>query len=118
MQFCLPNNIVLLVIVDKFDPNLILVNVNKLKPYQFFDDEAHITWGPKPIYWGGHCDVDFNNKEKDNDGKLVYMVQIQHIKERCKTIENSYSIKVDLDDIHFIWRYMALGGATFQIMKP
>lgn len=30
IQFCLPNNIVRLIIVDKFDPNLILVNVNKL----------------------------------------------------------------------------------------
>jgi hypothetical protein len=43
IQFCLPNNIVRLIIVDKFDPNLILVNVNKLKPCQFFDDEAQIT---------------------------------------------------------------------------
>jgi hypothetical protein len=43
IQFCLPNNIVRLVIVDKFDPNLILVNVNKLKHYQFFDDEAQIA---------------------------------------------------------------------------
>jgi hypothetical protein len=104
--------------MDKFDPNLVLVNVNKLKHYQVFDDEAQITWGPKPIYWGGRCDVDFNNKEEDNDGKLIYMVQIQHIKEGCNTIEDSYSVKVDLDDIHFIWRYMAVGGVIFQIMKP
>jgi hypothetical protein len=35
IQYCLLNNIVLLVILDKFDPNLILVNVNKLKAYQY-----------------------------------------------------------------------------------
>jgi hypothetical protein len=29
-----------LVTLDKFDPNLMLVNVNKLKPYQFLDEEA------------------------------------------------------------------------------
>jgi hypothetical protein len=31
-QFCLLNNIVLLIIVDEFDLNPELVNVNKLKP--------------------------------------------------------------------------------------
>jgi hypothetical protein len=30
----------LLVILNKFDPNPILVNVKKLKPYQFLDEEA------------------------------------------------------------------------------
>ncbi len=25
--------------LDKFDPNLVLVNVNKLKPYQFLDEK-------------------------------------------------------------------------------
>jgi hypothetical protein len=32
---CLPNNIVLLVNIDKFEPNSILVNMNKFKPYQY-----------------------------------------------------------------------------------
>jgi hypothetical protein len=36
----LPNNIVLLVTIDKFDPNPILVNINKLKPYRFFKDRT------------------------------------------------------------------------------
>jgi hypothetical protein len=91
-----------------------LVNVNKLKPCEFFDDEAQIAWGPKPIYWGGCCDVDFKNNEEDNDEKLVYMVQVQHIKKGCKAIEDLYSVKVELDDIHFIWHYMAIGGANFK----
>ncbi len=35
IQYCLSNNTTFLVIVHKFDPNPILVNINKLKPYQF-----------------------------------------------------------------------------------
>ncbi len=34
-RFGLPNNIVLLVNIDKFEPNPILVNINKLKPYRY-----------------------------------------------------------------------------------
>ncbi len=34
---CLPNNIVLLVFVNNFEPNLVLVNVKKLKPYTYVD---------------------------------------------------------------------------------
>jgi hypothetical protein len=37
IQYCLLKNIVLLVIMDKFNPNPILVNINKLKPYIFLD---------------------------------------------------------------------------------
>jgi hypothetical protein len=29
--------------LDKFDPNPILVNVNKLKPYEFLDEKAQTT---------------------------------------------------------------------------
>ncbi len=35
----MPNNIVLLVTIDKFDPNPMLVNINKLKPYKFIEDK-------------------------------------------------------------------------------
>jgi hypothetical protein len=31
---------VLLVTIDKFDPNPMLVNVNKLKPYKFIEDRT------------------------------------------------------------------------------
>lgn len=37
---CLLNNIVLLTTIDKFDPNPILVNINKLKPYRFVEDQT------------------------------------------------------------------------------
>jgi hypothetical protein len=44
IQFCLPNNIMLLVTLDKFDPNLVLVILNKLKHLfkkkYFLDEEA------------------------------------------------------------------------------
>jgi hypothetical protein len=33
----LPNNIILLVTIDKFDPNPVPVNINKLKPYMFIE---------------------------------------------------------------------------------
>jgi hypothetical protein len=26
--------------IDKFDPNLVLVNINKLKPYRFIEDQT------------------------------------------------------------------------------
>jgi hypothetical protein len=39
----LPNNIVLFITIDKFDPHLVLVNINKLKPYRFIE---YITLQP------------------------------------------------------------------------
>ncbi len=30
------------IIIDKFDSNHVLVNVNKLKPYKYTDKEVHI----------------------------------------------------------------------------
>ncbi len=35
----MPNNIVILITIDKFDPNLVLVNI-KLKPYRFIEDKT------------------------------------------------------------------------------
>jgi hypothetical protein len=37
VQYFLPNNIVFLVVVNNFEPNPLLVNVNKLKPYTYMD---------------------------------------------------------------------------------
>jgi len=36
----LPNNIMLLVTIEKFKTNLVLVNVNKLKPYKYMESEV------------------------------------------------------------------------------
>jgi hypothetical protein len=40
IQYYLPKNIILLVIVENFDFNLVLVNINKLKPYRFMEDQT------------------------------------------------------------------------------
>jgi hypothetical protein len=37
VQYCLPNNNVFLVFINNFEPNPILVSVNKLKPYKYVD---------------------------------------------------------------------------------
>ncbi len=39
VQYVLPNNIVLLVTIEKFEINPMLVNVNKLKPYKYMEFE-------------------------------------------------------------------------------
>ncbi len=36
----MPNNTILLLTIDKFDLNLMLVNINKLKPYKFIKDRT------------------------------------------------------------------------------
>jgi hypothetical protein len=37
VEYCLSNNTFFLVYVNNFEPNLILVNINKLKPYRYVD---------------------------------------------------------------------------------
>jgi hypothetical protein len=37
VQYYLPNNTIILVLVINFEPNPILVNINKLKPYKYVD---------------------------------------------------------------------------------
>jgi len=37
VHYCLLNNIVPFVFINNFEPNLVLVNVNKLKPYTDVD---------------------------------------------------------------------------------
>jgi hypothetical protein len=38
IQYCLPNNTALLVTVAHFELDPIIININKLKPYQFYED--------------------------------------------------------------------------------
>ncbi len=45
----LPNNIVLLVTIEKFETNLMLVNVNKFKPYKYM--EFKFFKQKKQMYW-------------------------------------------------------------------
>ncbi len=39
----LPNNTMLMVTIEKFDINHVLVNVNKLKPYKYMEFEVQKT---------------------------------------------------------------------------
>jgi len=49
IHYCLPNNTILLMTIDKFDPNPILVSINKLKPYRFAEDHTFQPILIKPI---------------------------------------------------------------------
>jgi hypothetical protein len=40
IQYCLPFNIILLITIDQFDLNPILVNINKLKPCRYVSDNV------------------------------------------------------------------------------
>jgi hypothetical protein len=42
----LPNNIALLVTVANFEPNPIIMNINKLKSYQFYNEDQLVTITP------------------------------------------------------------------------
>jgi hypothetical protein len=41
VHYVMPNNIVLLMIIEKFETNHVLVNVNKLKPYKCMESKVH-----------------------------------------------------------------------------
>jgi hypothetical protein len=41
----------LLVIIEKFETNLVLVNVNKLKPYKYTEFEVEKQEQQMPVYW-------------------------------------------------------------------
>ena len=47
IQYRLPNNTALLVIVAYFELDLINVNINKLKPYRFHEDQQLVIIEPK-----------------------------------------------------------------------
>ncbi len=66
IQFCLPNNIVLLVTLDNFDPNFMLVNVNKLKTYQFLDEETQTIDRSKLLYWEGQKYIEMDYKDDEH----------------------------------------------------
>jgi hypothetical protein len=51
IQYVLPNNIMLLVTIEKFETNPMLVNVNKLKPYKYMEFEIQKKKPQMPIYW-------------------------------------------------------------------
>jgi hypothetical protein len=40
VQYVLPNNTMLLVTIEKFETNLVLVNMNKLKHYKYMESKV------------------------------------------------------------------------------
>jgi hypothetical protein len=50
VQYVLLNNTILLVTLTNFEPNLMLVNINKLKPYQFITSKVQNFEVKKSIY--------------------------------------------------------------------
>jgi hypothetical protein len=49
--YVLPNNIVLSVTIEKFETNLVLVNMNKLKPYKYMEFEVQKQNQHMLMYW-------------------------------------------------------------------
>jgi hypothetical protein len=51
VQYVLPNNTILLVTIEKFETNPIVVNVNKLKPYKYMEFEIQKQEQQMLVYW-------------------------------------------------------------------
>jgi len=51
VQYVLFNNTILLVTLTNFEPNLMFVNINKLKPYQFITLKVQSFEVQKSAYW-------------------------------------------------------------------
>ncbi len=93
------NNIVLLVTIEKFDANLVLVNVNKLKPYRYMEFEIQKQKQQMPIYWEqSACGVQVENfdMEEDNQGYEIH-------KPHMKNVENKTQITNPMVNTIFIF---------------
>jgi hypothetical protein len=66
----LPNNIVLLVTIEKFETNPMLVNANKFKPFKYMASEVKKQEQQMLVYWeqsvGGVHAENFD-MEEDNE---------------------------------------------------
>ncbi len=51
VQYVLPNSIMLLATIEKFETNHVLVNVNKLKPYKYMESDVQNQEQQMPMYW-------------------------------------------------------------------
>ncbi len=71
VQHVLPNNIMLLVIIEKFETNLVLVNVKKLKPYKYMEFEVQKQEQQMLVYWeqsaSGLQMEDYHTKMENED---------------------------------------------------
>jgi hypothetical protein len=63
VQYFLPNNIILLIFINNFEPNPISVNVNKFKPYT-------------------HADQTLKGIQSSEDQKSLHFIVEEHVEER------------------------------------
>jgi hypothetical protein len=59
------------VTIEKFETSLVLVNVNKFKPYKYMESKVKKQEQRMPIYWeqnaGGLQEEDFDTEVEDED---------------------------------------------------
>ncbi len=65
VQYCLPNNIIIFIYVNNFEPNPVLVNFNKLKPYKYVDQTLKGIQSSK--HWTSLKSIDSNHREEKFD---------------------------------------------------
>ncbi len=71
VQYVLPDNIVLLVTIEKFETNPVLVNVKGFKPYKYMESKVQKKEQQMLVYWewsaSGIQKANFDIKD-DNEG--------------------------------------------------
>jgi hypothetical protein len=67
------------VTIEKFETNLMLINVNKLKPYKYMECEVQKQEQQMPIYWEQSAHPDFRPRIVIWRCKLKIMKYKNHI---------------------------------------
>jgi hypothetical protein len=97
----LPNYIILLVTIEKFENNHVLVNVKKLKPYKHMKFEVQKQKQQMLVYWeDSACGLqvkDFDSEVEDED-YLTQKPKIQRNekKEQMKDLEVNTILSLEL----------------------
>ncbi len=81
----MPNNIMLLVTIEKFETNPVLVNVNKLKTYKYMESKVQKKEQQMLVYWvqsaGGVQEVNFDIEE-DNERCEIQKTQMKNVEDK------------------------------------
>jgi hypothetical protein len=81
VQYCLPNNNNIIIYVNNFEPNLVLVNFNKLKPYKYVNQTLKGIQNSK--YQMSLKSIDLNHKEEKSnehskDHRTIKIIDTDH----------------------------------------
>ncbi len=83
----LPNNIILLVIIEKFENNLVLVNANIFKPYKYMESEVQ----EQKQHMQKYCEQSANgvqakffDTQEENEDYKIQKPQMQNIHDEKK----------------------------------